>query len=59
MFVVAPNFDEDVQVRSLLSDKDIEPDYRMDSVGEQISEGHWNVLRHRYDSSAWKAGGNG
>ena len=59
MFVVAPNFDEDIRIHELLSDEDIEPDYRMDSVWEQVTEDHWNVLRQTYDMKAWGALGHG
>jgi hypothetical protein len=55
MFVVAPNFDEDIQIHQLLSDRDIEPDYRMRSVSEQITEDQWNAVQQRYNSAAWEA----
>jgi hypothetical protein len=53
MFVVAPNFDDDIRIHELLTDVDIEPDYRMDSVSEQVTGDHWNMLRQTYDSHAW------
>lgn len=53
MFVVAPNFDQDARVRELLSDEDIEPDYRMDSVWERVTVEKWNMLRQNYDVKAW------
>lgn len=54
MFVVAPNFDEDVRIHELLSDEDIEADYRMDSISEQVTEEQWNVVRQTYDTKAWE-----
>jgi hypothetical protein len=59
MFVVAPNFNEDTCVHRLLSDGDIEPDYRMDSVREHVTEGHWKVVRQTYDKDSWGLMGDG
>ncbi len=53
MFVAAPNFDQDAAVHELLTDKDIEPDYRMDSVLDRVTDGHWNRIRQTYDVKAW------
>ena len=53
MFVVAPNFDDDADVREFLSDGDIAPDYRMDTVAERITEEQWQAIRENYQVTAW------
>ena len=53
MFLVAPNFDEDVRVRDLLLDRVLPPDDRIDVICAQLTESDWNEIRERYDVSAW------
>jgi len=54
MFVVAPNFHEDQFVNELLSDRDIEPDYRMDTALERVTEEQWDQIRQTYNRKAWE-----
>ncbi|MEO8127044.1 MAG: hypothetical protein ABJF23_09215 [Bryobacteraceae bacterium] len=53
MFVIAPNFDEDRRVSELLSDVDIQPNYRMDSARRRLTEDQWNAIRQQYNVNSW------
>lgn len=53
MFVVAPNFDQDHQVRAVLTDSNIDPNYRMDALRRQMTEDQWTAIHENYDVKSW------
>jgi len=53
MFVIAPNFDEDIRVSEFLKDPDIEPNFRMDAARRRLTEDQWNAIRRKYNVNAW------
>ena len=54
MFRVAPNFDAHELAQPFLTDENIEPNARLDSMIEQLTEKDWETIKKTYDASAWK-----
>lgn len=53
MFEAAPNFDEDEQIRKLLTSDSIFPESRIDSIWNQTDEETWLRVSRNYQPESW------
>jgi len=54
MFEVAPNFDEQREIRAVLEDETLTPDKRLEKLRSPvISNENWEEARNNYDEKAW------
>ena len=56
MFEVAPRFDEQPDIRTLLNDASFSPEIRFYQLFERIQEKSWQEAEKRYDDSFWFGG---
>src|SRR6185312_3968571 len=54
MFQFAPNFDEQQNIRDVLSDERLPPDLRLELVVEHASDRDWTEAEQLYDETAWE-----
>jgi hypothetical protein len=53
MFEIAPNFDEQPEIRKVLRDQSIPTDQRMDALFKKVSPEAWEEADLNYDAEAW------
>src|SRR4030095_13313859 len=53
MFEFAPNFDADPFLHSMLTNKDVGPDSRLDKLLREATKQHWEAVVGSYDPDAW------
>jgi hypothetical protein len=54
MFGVAPNFDEQAELKAVLNDKNTPADERFDKLwAPTVSEEAWEEAQNNYDENAW------
>ncbi len=54
MFEIAPNFDEQSQIKAVLDDKKIPPEERLDKLWSPlVSEEAWEEAENNYNEDAW------
>ena len=54
MFEIAPNFDEQPQIKAVLDDENFLPGDRIDRLGSPaVSEEAWNEAEENYNEDAW------
>lgn len=54
MFEIAPNFDEQPQIKAVLDDENFPPGDRIDRLGSPaVSEEAWNEAEENYNEDAW------
>ena len=54
MFEVAPNFDEQPEIKAVLDDASLTPEKRLEKLeSPAISEEVWNEARNNYNEKAW------
>ena len=54
MFAIAPNFDEQPNIKQMLADERVEPDDRVELVFRAASDDDWEEAGELYDESAWE-----
>jgi hypothetical protein len=54
MFAIAPNFDEHAAARQCLTDQTVEPDARVDLLGERMSIQDWQAAKALSNPKAWE-----
>jgi hypothetical protein len=54
MFAIAPNFDEHAVARQCLTDQTVQPDARVDLLGERMSIQDWQAAKALSDPKAWE-----
>lgn len=55
MFEVAPNFDEQDEIRAVLSEDDLKPSYRLEKLwSNAVPEEAWDKAEENYKEEAWK-----
>lgn len=54
MFKVAPNFDEQPEIKAILEDEKTPPDERFEKIRSNlVSEEAWKEAKNNYDEKAW------
>lgn len=53
MFAVSPNFDRHTLFQVILADEAVEPNHRLDDIGNIFTEKNWDSIREKYDPKAW------
>ena len=53
MFEIAPNFDEQPEIKRMLCDPTFSPEERFDLIFDKVSEKAWEEAEQRYDHEAW------
>lgn len=53
MFEIAPNFDEQPDIRRVLRDENVPANERFDSIFERVSDEAWEEADQNYDYEAW------
>lgn len=53
MVTVSPNFDQHPEVRAVLATALCPPDFRMQELGERVSQQDWEAAAAAYDANAW------
>lgn len=54
MFEIAPNFDEQSEIRAVLDDENTPPDQRFDKLWSPlVPEEAWDEAAEKYDENAW------
>lgn len=54
MFEIAPNFDEQAEIRAVLDDQTISSDKRIEKLQSPfVTEENWEEAKNNYDESAW------
>lgn len=54
MFAVAPNFDEQSQIKAVLDDERIAPDERIGRAKSPlVADAAWEAAKNNYDENAW------
>jgi hypothetical protein len=59
MVAVAPNFDEQPAVREALADDHRPPDFRMQELGQQVTQQDWDAAAAAYDPKSWHSRSHG
>ena len=54
MFAIAPNFDTQANIQTLLSDPEFSPEERMELLVDLATEEDWEQAEQSYDESAWE-----
>jgi hypothetical protein len=55
MFEVAPNFDEQEEIRAVLLEDDLKPSYRLEKLfSNAVPEEAWDKAEQNYNEEAWK-----
>ena len=54
MFAVAPNFDEQAEIRDILTNESLAPDKRVEILqSPSVSKEAWQEAKNNYDEKAW------
>jgi predicted small metal-binding protein len=53
MFEIAPNFDEQPEIKKILDDSNIPGEQKFERFWEQVSDESWKKAEANYDSDAW------
>ncbi|MBK8811996.1 MAG: hypothetical protein IPN69_14885 [Acidobacteria bacterium] len=55
MVVTAPNFDENIRIRSVISDEKVFPEERLDLLWSETDDAVWEEVSESYDPKCWFA----
>lgn len=56
MLEIAPNFDEQEEIKSVLADANFSPDERFFQLFERVSDESWQAAENLYDARVWFPG---
>ena len=54
MFEIAPNFDEDEEIKAILADENFAGEEKFNQLFGRTSEELWQKLEEKYDARAWE-----
>ncbi len=53
MFEIAPNFDEQEQIKAVLADTNFQPAERFFQLFERVSDEDWKIAENLYNADIW------